>query len=237
MRITCPHCGYSKDLPEDKIPAKAARVNCPRCNEKFALQTASTAPDNRASDDDQLIMSEAQEELAATAEHAVTIEEVQPRPATDVSFSASAPLNPISLPKAGFWIRAAALLLDTILVTVIQGAVGFGAGLFIMQTSGDLNDSTSLMLQVVGLAITTAYYVIFTGRCGQTPGKMTLRIKVIRRDGSEIGYARAAFREIFAKLLSALLLMIGYLMAAFDSQKQGLHDRLADTYVIRVPKD
>ena len=79
-----------------------------------------------------------------------------------------------------------------------------------------------------------AYYIFFTGYCGQTPGKMALRIKVIRRDGSDIGYGRAAFREVLGKTISGLLLGIGYLMVAFDEQKQGLHDRMADTYVIKL---
>ena len=78
------------------------------------------------------------------------------------------------------------------------------------------------------------YYVFFTGYCGQTPGKMAIRVKVIRTDGSEIGYGRAFLREVPGKFLSGLILGIGYLMIAFDAQKQGLHDKIADTYVIKL---
>ena len=84
-----------------------------------------------------------------------------------------------------------------------------------------------------GYLLGFAYYIVFTGRGGQTPGKMALRIKVIRRDGREIGYGRAALREVIGKFVSGIILCIGYLMVVFDEQKQGLHDRMADTYVIK----
>ena len=63
---------------------------------------------------------------------------------------------------------------------------------------------------------------------------MALRIKVIRTDGRQINYGRAALREVLGKFISSVLLCIGYLMVAFDSQKQGLHDKIADTYVIKL---
>ncbi len=49
-----------------------------------------------------------------------------------------------------------------------------------------------------------------------------------------MNYGRAAKREILGKFVSSILLGIGYLMVAFDSQKQGLHDKIADTYVIKL---
>ncbi len=63
---------------------------------------------------------------------------------------------------------------------------------------------------------------------------MALRIKVIRASGEDVSYGRAFLREVPGKFLSGILLGIGYLMVAFDDQKQGLHDRIADTYVIKL---
>ena len=63
---------------------------------------------------------------------------------------------------------------------------------------------------------------------------MALRVKVIRTDGSHVTYGRAALREVPGKFISSILLCVGYLMVAFDSQKQGLHDKIADTYVIKL---
>jgi uncharacterized RDD family membrane protein YckC len=63
---------------------------------------------------------------------------------------------------------------------------------------------------------------------------MAARIKVIRTDGTQITYARAILREVVGKFLSKIILGIGYLMVAVDSRKQGLHDKIADTYVIKI---
>ena len=48
------------------------------------------------------------------------------------------------------------------------------------------------------------------------------------------GYGTAFLREVIGKFISSILLCIGYLMVAFDGQKQGLHDKIAGTYVIKL---
>ena len=55
----------------------------------------------------------------------------------------------------------------------------------------------------------------------------------MRPNGGPIGLGRA-FGRYFAKILSGLILMIGYIMAAFDSEKRALHDMICDTRVIRA---
>ncbi len=137
-----------------------------------------------------------------------------------------------ALPKAGFWIRLVALLIDGIIVTVIQFVFGFLLGL-VAAISID-STSAEILIGLFSIVISLVYSVGLLGYCGQTPGKMIVRIKVIRRDGSDIGYGRAALRELVGKFISGIILGIGYLMAAFDNQKQALHDRLADTYVIKL---
>jgi len=94
--------------------------------------------------------------------------------------------------------------------------------------------AVNMVIWLFGASISITYAVFFTGYCGQTPGKMALRIKVIRTDGSQPSYGRAALREVLGKFVSSILLGIGYLMVIFDSQKQGLHDKIADTYVIKL---
>ncbi|PLX89099.1 MAG: hypothetical protein C0618_02885 [Desulfuromonas sp.] len=136
-------------------------------------------------------------------------------------------------PKAGFWIRGTAMTLDAILVLTLQAMLGgmlFLAG--ILNGSGDEN--LALLVQLFSSLLSLVYYIFFTGYCGQTPGKMALRIKVVRCDGSPLTYGRAAFRELPAKFISGIILAIGYLLAAFDDQKQALHDRMSDTYVIKL---
>lgn len=82
------------------------------------------------------------------------------------------------------------------------------------------------------LFVQLAYQVFFLGKFGATPGKMACKLKVVRSDGSPIGYGRAAGR-FFAELLSGLICYIGYIMVAFDKpQRRALHDHICNTRVV-----
>ena len=144
--------------------------------------------------------------------------------------------TPQALPKAGFWVRAVASLLDSFLLAAVQFLLSLLIGLTIgmLGMSADGDPAVNTVIWLFGASLSIGYAVFFIGYCGQTPGKMALRIKVIRTDGSQIGYGRAALREVPGKFISTILFGIGYLMVAFDSQKQGLHDKIADTYVIKL---
>ncbi len=141
------------------------------------------------------------------------------------------------LPKAGFWLRLVATMIDMIIVLVLQLVLGAALGFSGVTILGANNAAAShlyLLVELFTYVVSFAYYIVFTGYCGQTPGKMALRLKVIRCNGEAIGYGRAAFREIPAKFIAAIPLCIGYLMIVFDRQKQGLHDHMAKTYVIKL---
>ena len=124
-------------------------------------------------------------------------------------------------------------MLDGFLVLLLQGGLG---GLLFLAGASQLpaDQGLALLVQIFTYLLSFVYYIFFTGYCGQTPGKMALRIKVIRTDGAPVSYGRAAFREVPAKFISGIIFGIGYLMVAFDDQKQGLHDRMANTYVIKL---
>jgi uncharacterized RDD family membrane protein YckC len=85
--------------------------------------------------------------------------------------------------------------------------------------------------QMVGILIPAVYNTFFVGRFGATPGKMACRLRVVIPDGAHISYMRALGRN-FAEWVSAIVLAIGYIMAAFDSEKRALHDRICDTRVV-----
>ena len=103
-------------------------------------------------------------------------------------------------------------MIDGFLVFLIQVAFGI---LLAFASSGGFNwdDSTSTLLQVFSTVISLFYWIFFTGNCGQTPGKMLLRIKVVRIDGDNLGYGKAFYREVVGKFLSGIIFAIGYLMA------------------------
>lgn len=126
---------------------------------------------------------------------------------------------------AGFGIRFVAVLIDGILLQVVQVALGY-------LLEGDysfLNESIQLTL--LSLAIGITYTVAMQSSSTQaTIGKMAVGIKVGDAEGNRISVANAIGRY-FATILSTILFFIGYLMVIWDSKKQGLHDKLANTYV------
>jgi uncharacterized RDD family membrane protein YckC len=111
----------------------------------------------------------------------------------------------------------------------------FFSGSAVSENPEQILSSGSLALiglqQIIGILIPAAYNTFFIGRYGATLGKMACRIKVVSPEGAQISYARALGRY-FAELLSAIVMGIGYLMAAFDSEKRALHDRVCSTRVV-----
>ena len=142
----------------------------------------------------------------------------------------------------GFWRRAAALVLDGLILSVVNFAInavlGTAMGPRLTATPGG-NPFTpqfgALMGTsfVVNLAIGMAYQVFFLTRTGATPGKMVLGLKVIRADGGPITPGLAIGRY-FSYILDSLILGIGYIMVAFDKEKRALHDHICGTRVIRT---
>jgi uncharacterized RDD family membrane protein YckC len=150
-----------------------------------------------------------------------------------------------ALHYAGFWIRVVASILDSIILGIVQWILNLAVlAPFIRMpriTPGEVPPDAFVgglvasmgTLWLVGMAIGCTYETFFLVKFGATPGKMALGLKVIRADGGPIGVGRAVGRY-FAKMLSAIILLIGYIMAGFDSQKRALHDYICDTRVVRV---
>ena len=77
------------------------------------------------------------------------------------------------------------------------------------------------------------YEIVMIKKYGATVGKMAMKIRVVRPDGDSISYGRSTGRY-FAKVLSGMILYIGYLMAFWDDEKCALHDRICQTRVVKV---
>ncbi|MBI9072485.1 MAG: RDD family protein [Melioribacteraceae bacterium] len=78
------------------------------------------------------------------------------------------------------------------------------------------------------------YYALMESSSKQaTLGKMAVGIKVTDMSGARIGFGKASGRY-FGKILSGLILNIGYIIAAFTEKKQALHDILAGCLVVNV---
>ena len=87
---------------------------------------------------------------------------------------------------------------------------------------------------VARLTIFGAVFVIgFWTWKGQTPGKMLFKMRIIKKDGSPIGLRDSILRFV-GQILAIALCFLGFLMIAWDGRKQGLHDKIAGTYVVRI---
>jgi len=148
---------------------------------------------------------------------------------------------------AGFWIRFLATIIDGIILAIVQGIVqvAFLGSMIrpsMMRSNPTPEEALSTLAPLMGMIgtvwlITTAihacYEVFFVGKMGATPGKMALGLKVVRPNGMPVDLPRA-FGRYFAKMLSAIILFIGYIMAGFDAEKRALHDMICDTRVVKV---
>lgn len=234
MTITCPFCGFSADVPPGSIPPKATEATCPRCKAAFPLERMTSPPAAETT--------ESQPAVAETTCPACG----HRQPGGNRCGQCGAALAPTATAGtaayAGFWIRLAAAWVDSIVLTVLYGILT--VALLILSgliTAGQGGEAAAvgilgaiLLLPLFLCAIGMAYFVVFTGVCGQTPGKMLMRIKVVQIDGSAMTYGCAALRELLGKFVCGITLGAGYLMAAFDERKQGLHDKIAGTCVIHL---
>lgn len=134
---------------------------------------------------------------------------------------------------AGFWIRWVAVVIDGFVLFPLNIGIGVVVGVAAVST-GD--EAAAAGLQLLSWVLTTGlgvlYETLLVGRFGATVGKMAVGLRVVTADGDRVGYLRA-FARYWAKMLSAIILMIGYIMAAFDSEKRALHDHICGTRVVR----
>jgi uncharacterized RDD family membrane protein YckC len=137
------------------------------------------------------------------------------QPQQPVAYSGSGP----SGPRAGFWTRLAALLIDSIIIGVVAVV------LFLILDAG-----IAYALTIVGAF---AYYIVLQGGpTGQTVGKRVLSIRVVDFDtGGPIGYGRATVRELVQFFLSGIL-YLGYLWMLWDREKQTWHDKASRSVVV-----
>lgn len=132
---------------------------------------------------------------------------------------------------AGFWIRYCAHFVDGIIVLVLGMIFGFAVG-FLFAVSG-INGRLLISLSgILGTLVGWAYYIYMTYNYEATFGKQFLGLKVIPTNGGELELGQVVLRETVGKIISGIILGIGYFMIGFDSRKQGLHDKIGSTLVV-----
>lgn len=137
---------------------------------------------------------------------------------------------------AGAGRRLVAALLDSVILFAINISIAMLlVGSFsLMPTEGAENAAGGILILISYIILPVGYWVVLQSQMGQTLGKKALGIKVVDSEGKTPSVVTFFLREIVGKIVSAIILLIGYLMILWDSKKQGLHDKIAGTYVIRV---
>jgi uncharacterized RDD family membrane protein YckC len=141
--------------------------------------------------------------------------------------------NHINRP-AGFFSRLEAFIIDLFVILFASLGTVWMAGLilsFFIRPFFDINIRPIQYLPVIVSAVIVIYFLFFWTLLGFTPGKFLLGLKIVRQDGSKLGLGRALIRFI-GYWISALVLFFGFLWIIFDSNREGWHDKLADTRVV-----
>jgi uncharacterized RDD family membrane protein YckC len=145
---------------------------------------------------------------------------------------------------AGFWMRFVAYFIDTLLLGVVNfiilipflGMIGLSSAM------DDPEAAEGLMIAAMGTYVFSIVVMLIAGwlyfalmessNKGATLGKMALSIKVTGMNGEKISFGKATGRY-FGKIISGLILYIGFIMAGFTEKKQALHDMMAGCLVVR----
>lgn len=147
--------------------------------------------------------------------------------------------NNVTVKYAGFWFRFIAAIVDGILVQIASFIIvlplAFMLGMSMAESAAlhEIEAAGSALGFVIGTLLQWLYFTVSESSGWQaTLGKKMFGLRVTDADGNKIGFGKANGRY-WGKILSALILCIGFLMIAFTQKKQGLHDIIAGTLVVR----
>jgi len=138
---------------------------------------------------------------------------------------ATAATAAVSGAKAGFWIRFVALFVDGIILGIVTAIINIALNLNVTNRGG--------LQTLLGILYYTYFWSSSSPWPGQTIGNKLLNIRVIKTDGSDLSITTALIRYV-GLIISILAIFIGVIWAAFDPNKQGWHDKIAGTYVIKT---
>jgi uncharacterized RDD family membrane protein YckC len=153
---------------------------------------------------------------------------------------------------AGFWVRFAASVIDTILVSAVIGPLmiaAYGRGYFQPYIDFLRSGQVDLLTRLVAFADASEQYsgtasnlinwvvpavviLLFWVARQATPGKMVFRIRIADATTLQKPSVGQDIGRYLGYFVSLLVLCLGFLAIAFDKRKQGWHDRLAGTVVI-----
>ena len=140
---------------------------------------------------------------------------------------------------AGFVTRATAFVVDDLIVVVVGtlGVIGAGLILDAVIPGGVSVDLASILGAAAwGAVLSTAYFVGFWSLASQTPGMRLMRIVVVPESGDRLTVWRAV-RRMVGVVACWLTFGLGFALVLVDDRRQGLHDKIARTFVLYDRED
>jgi uncharacterized RDD family membrane protein YckC len=128
---------------------------------------------------------------------------------------------------AGFWLRLLAFAIDYFII-IIASKIMFGGR--VVNFSGGTID---MNFNGIFILIPILYFILFWKFFDATPGKMILKIKIISPDGKDGLSWKNVLLRYLGYIISALVVFIGFFWIGFDKKKQGWHDKIAKTFVVK----
>jgi uncharacterized RDD family membrane protein YckC len=153
----------------------------------------------------------------------------------DLTKSSQTPPN-IPVKYAGFWVRFVAFTVDCLIAGILSSliivSIAFVSGVLAPLNNRELESVVTVLIRLIYLLLVWAYFSLMTYYKGATLGKMLVGITVKSENLERLSFGRVLLRETLGKLVSAIILDIGYIMAAFTQRKQALHDIFAHSVVV-----
>lgn len=137
---------------------------------------------------------------------------------------------------AGFFVRLAAYLIDWLIVGIALLVVKVPIWIMSFSVPNNILVRDFIfqysVVDIVIYVLTVLYFILLTYFTGATLGKRLLHLRVVSVEERKPSFFEIIYRETVGKFLSGVFLCIGYLMIGLDGKNRGLHDILADTYVV-----
>lgn len=139
----------------------------------------------------------------------------------------TAPANSTAVNYASFGARFVALFIDGVILGIINFILG--------AIAAPLGDSAASLVSMLGTLIGWAYFIYLDVAQGATLGKKVMHLRVQKTDtGENLNYVEAFLREVVGRILSSIVLFLGYFWMLWDDKKQTWHDKVANSVVVKV---
>ncbi len=130
------------------------------------------------------------------------------------------------------WARFFAAVIDFVVLAVVMALLG-AVGIVDAIPDGRAGEGSPVG-EIARAIVVFGYYVALTSAFGATLGKMALGMRVTDADGNRPGFGAVVMREVVGKIVSTLVILIGFFWILVDDRRQGWHDKIGGTFVVKA---